>query len=119
MDTCKPSSIPMSPTKAQLLPRQEGEAPENLRMEYQSLIGSLGYAANMTRADIIFATHKLYQFVSNPTDQHLSATYQILRYLKGHQNLTIKFSATESGLLNFHGFSDAAYANNLDNRAST
>jgi ribonuclease HI len=119
METCKPSSIPMSPAKAQLLPRQEGEAPNNLRMEYQSLIGSLGYAANMTRADIIFATHKLCQFVSNPTDQHLSAAYQILRYLKGHQNFAIKFSATESGLLNFHGFTDAAYADNPDNRAST
>ncbi|KAB2568562.1 Retrovirus-related Pol polyprotein from transposon TNT 1-94 [Lasiodiplodia theobromae] len=119
MQDCKPISTPMEPSGASLAPRAEGQASTNLINEYQSLIGSIGYAANMTRADITYATHKLCQFTHNPSESHLNAAYRILRYLKGNPDYSIKFSASTDGELHLQAYSDAAYADNKDNRAST
>lgn len=100
MENCKPISTPMEPSGASFTPRAEEQAPINLINEYQSLIGSIGYAANMTRADITYATHKLCQFTHNPSESHLNAAYRILRYLKGKPDLSIKFQASKDDQLN-------------------
>jgi len=48
---------------------------------YRRLIGCLLYLT-ISHLDIIFAVHKLSQYVSNPRKPHLDATYHLLRYLK-------------------------------------
>ena len=49
---------------------------------YQSIVGSLLYAAITTRPDIAQAVGVVSKFCANPTQSHLTAAKQILRYLK-------------------------------------
>jgi len=50
---------------------------------YQALIGSLLYAALMTRPDISFAVSSLGQYCAEPTKTYLRLAVRVLRYLKG------------------------------------
>jgi hypothetical protein len=134
MEDCKGASHPMQPDGVHLQP-YPGPVDENLRSEYQSIVGTLGYAANTTRADIAFATHKLCQFSNNPSQQHMDHARYVLRYLKTYPDLAICFKAPQTDHphpinvfqdgqfgppgLDFIGYSDAAYADNTDNRASS
>jgi len=58
---------------------------------YQSMIGSLLYAACLTRMDLAFATVKLARFSAAPADHHLVAAKRALRYLAGTRNLGLVF----------------------------
>ena len=49
---------------------------------YRQMIGSLMYLTN-TRPDICFAVNTLCQYMVEPRHVHLTATKQVLRYLKG------------------------------------
>lgn len=81
-----------------------------------SLIGSLNYLVNTTRPDIGFATRCLSQFVTNFNQQHITAAYRILKYLKGTKTLGLLYEQGEDML---HGFSDASYASMTDNKSQT
>eukprot|EP00731_Ephydatia_muelleri_P036346 Em0239g7a len=84
---------------------------------YQSMVGSLLYAAIATRPDIAQAVGAVSKFNSCPTETHLTGVKRILRYLKGTINLGLKFEKTaDSSII---GFSDADWAGDLDNRHST
>ena len=54
---------------------------------YQSMVGSLLYAAIATRPDISQAVGAVSKFNSCPTEAHLTAVKRIFRYLKGTINL--------------------------------
>lgn len=54
---------------------------------YQSMVGSLLYAAMATRPDIAQAVSVVSKFNANPNAAHLTAVKRILRYLKGTVNL--------------------------------
>lgn len=54
---------------------------------YQSMVGSLLYAAMATRPDIAQAVGAVSKFCSNPNETHLTAVKRIFRYLKGTVNL--------------------------------
>ncbi|XP_028410614.1 uncharacterized protein LOC114533305 [Dendronephthya gigantea] len=56
---------------------------------YQSMVGSLIYAAIATRPDIAHAVGTLAKFNSSPNEAHLTAVKQVFRYLKG----TIRYSS--------------------------
>ncbi|CAM8877760.1 unnamed protein product [Rhodiola kirilowii] len=49
---------------------------------YIRLIGQLIYLTN-TRPNLAYSVHILSQFMHQPTQDHLSATHKVLRYLKG------------------------------------
>ncbi|XP_067023039.1 uncharacterized protein [Acropora muricata] len=49
---------------------------------YQSIVGSLLYAAITTRPNIAQAVGVVSKFCANPTQSHLTAAKRILRYLK-------------------------------------
>lgn len=51
--------------------------------QYNELLGSLQFAANMTRPDIVFGINLLSQFKKDPGLQHWKAAKQIVRYWKG------------------------------------
>ena len=84
---------------------------------YQSMIGSLLYAALATRPDISQAVSVVSKFNKEPTEAHLTAVKRIFKYLKGTNNLALKYQKTKDGML--IGYSDADYAGDLDDRHST
>ena len=86
-------------------------------VNYQSMVGSLLYAAITTRPDIAQAVGAVSKFNSCPTEAHLTAVKQIFRYLKGTIDLCIKYERSADNRL--VGFSDADWAGDLTNRHST
>ena len=83
------------------------------KTQYQSVIGSLLYAAIATRPDISHAVD-LSKFNSAPTEAHLTAAKRIIRYLKGTINTSIQYRKT--GNLEVIGYSDADWANDMEHR---
>lgn len=63
------------------------------QVQYQSIVGSLMYAAIGTRPDIAFAVSKLCKYHSAPLSMHLTAAKRVLRYLKGTMHLRLRYSA--------------------------
>lgn len=98
------------------LVKQDGVSKHVDKALYQSIIGSLLYAAIATRPDIAQAVSVVSRFCSEPTEMHLTAAKRVLRYLKGTQDMCIMYSPTEEYLC---GYSDANWAGDLDDRRST
>ena len=84
---------------------------------YQSMVGSVLYAAIATRPDIAQAVGAVSKFNSAPNATHLTAVKRILRYLKGTVDLALKYEKSSDETLT--GFSDADWAGDPDNRHST
>ncbi|KAH9670341.1 putative LRR receptor-like serine/threonine-protein kinase [Citrus sinensis] len=82
---------------------------------YRSLVGDLQYLV-LTRPEIAFAVHKLSQYVTAPTLQHIMACKRVLRYLKETMDYGLKFSA--GGKMEITGFTDADWACDIDDRKS-
>ncbi|XP_022899255.1 uncharacterized protein LOC111412552 [Olea europaea var. sylvestris] len=57
---------------------------------FRSIVGALQYLT-FTRPDIIYTVNRVCQNFSNPTLVHLKAAKRILRYLKGTQNLGLRY----------------------------
>jgi len=83
-------------------------------VRYQSMVGSLLYAAIATRPDISHAVGVVSKFNSPPTEAHLTAVKRILCYLKGSINVSLEYHRRDSCEL--IGYSDADWANDLDTR---
>jgi hypothetical protein len=83
---------------------------------YQSIVGSLQYASVCTRPDITFVTSKLSQFLKEPTDTHLKAAINAVKYLRSTKNAKLRLGGSN---LTIKGYADAAYADNLGDRKST
>jgi len=83
---------------------------------YQSMVGSLLYAAIATRPDISQAVGVVSKFNSDPSSAHLTAVKRIFRYLKGTVMLGLRYEKSGNALI---GYSDADWAGDLDNRRST
>ena len=86
-------------------------------ISYQSIVGSLLYAAITTRPDIAQAVGVVSKFCANPTQSHLTAAKRILRYLKGTVYLGLSYKKCADG--NLIGYSDADWAGDVDDRHST
>ena len=86
-------------------------------VQYQSMVGSLLYAATATRPDIAHAVGVVSKFNARPSEAHLTAVKRILRYLKKTVDLAIKYEKKEDTVL--VGYSDADWAGDQDDRHST
>ena len=84
---------------------------------YQSMVGSLLYAAIASRPDIAQAVGAVSKFNSKPTQTHLTAVKRILRYLKGTADISLKYQPTDNCSL--IGYSDADWAGDQDDHHST
>ena len=87
-------------------------------IRYQSMVGSLLHLARATRPDIAHAVGTVSKFNSDPTEAHLTAVKRIFRYLKGSINLTLHYEFTDCET-KMIGYSDADWANDIDDRRST
>ena len=60
-------------------------------VHYQSMLGSLIYAAIATHPDIAQAIATLAIFNPLPTEAHLTAVKRVFRYLKGTEQLQLSY----------------------------
>ena len=86
-------------------------------MKYQSMVGSLLYAAIATRPDIAQVVGVVSKFNSCLNEAHLTAVKRIFRCLKGTMNFGLKYEKSADAEL--IGFADADWAGDIDDRHST
>ncbi|GJP45394.1 hypothetical protein CLOM_g4790 [Closterium sp. NIES-68] len=73
------------PSEFKLIKAAEGEGVESEdQRQFQSMVGSLLYAAVHTRPDISFAVGQLARVVQNPTEEQYGAAERVVRYLKSY-----------------------------------
>ena len=65
--------------------------PFELNFNYRSMIGKLNYLAQTTRPDIMYATHQLAKYSSNPHEPHGEAALNLVRHLKKSRDIGIRF----------------------------
>ena len=83
---------------------------------FQSLIGSLLFAAIATRPDIQLAVGIVSRYCSQPNQSHLTAAKRILRYLSGTASVGLRYVKSGSVLT---GYCDSDFARDVDDRRST
>jgi len=87
---------------------------------YQSITGSLMYAATSTRPDIAYAVAALCRYNSKPYVTHMTAAKCVLRYLKGTADIGLVFpgSSASSSTRVLHGYTDSDFAGDRADRKS-
>ena len=115
MAGCNAVTTPLPPS-SQLVPF-EGTASTSARSAYQQIIGSLMYAAIVSRPDIAFAVNSLARYAANPAPEHLAATKHVLRYLAGTTTLGLRYNGARDANITAH--SDSDWAASLADRRST
>ncbi|CAI7843438.1 unnamed protein product [Closterium sp. NIES-54] len=99
------------------------------RNEYQSLIGSVMYAAVHTRPDASFGVGQLARVVQLPTEEQLEVAKRLVRYLGSTASAGVQFSAggqlkqigadgVTPGTLKLSCFTDATWASEDEDQSS-
>ncbi len=86
---------------------------------YQQQVGSLNYAATITRPDIAPAASYLAQFLLHSGPVHRAAVDPVISYLFHTRYLDIQFSADPGLLDTFACTSDAAFADDMETMKGT
>lgn len=82
---------------------------------YQRKIGSILYAAVITRPDIAFAASRLARFNMNPSNEHHLAADRVLQYLRQTRCVGLQLGGGDEFLV----ASDASFADNAIDRKSS
>ncbi|KAI0991229.1 hypothetical protein K3495_g16958, partial [Podosphaera aphanis] len=85
--------------------------------EYNQIVGGLQYLANQTRPDIAFATNHLARFLSNPSEEHLTAAKRVLRYISKEPEAGLTFTKDDNPAL--EAYSDSDFAGDPSTSRST
>ena len=101
----------------ELLPADEQATAQQI-LAYQQRVGSIGFAAAVSRPDISFAVSKLSRFLKNPSPKHLDAADRVISYLLHTRSLAIEYSPRQEGEI-FMCASDAAFADDPETRKSS
>ena len=91
------------------------------RVQYESAMGSLMYAMVCTRLDIAHAMEILSRFMSKEGKEHWTIVKRFFRYLHGTSDYGLCYEGRPilDRVLDIHGFVDADWAGDLDQRRST
>lgn len=119
MHDCNAVSTPMDHNQklsAEMSPKNDFEREEMVDVPYQEAIGSIMFAAQVTRPDVCFAVNTVSRFIQNPGKAHWIAVKRILRYLNGTANARLVFN--KSGNSELIGYCDADWASDIDSRRS-
>jgi hypothetical protein len=100
--------------KEELLPF-EGLANKTDIITYLRKVGSLLYAAVITRPDVAFAVSRLARFATNPGPEHQAAADRVLLYLQETRYLALQYGGEDD----FRVASDASFADNTVDRKSS
>ncbi len=90
------SNLPVDSILDDDLPVEQRDA---LRLQYQSLVGSLNWLAHTTRPDLSTIVSLLAQHQSNPSTGHLEAAKHVVKYLAGTKTLGICFTSKRRPIL--------------------
>ena len=89
----KDAKVKPVPAKVSLrLHAFKDEPPFDLNFNYRSAVGKLNYLAQTTRPDIMYATHQVAKYSSDPRQSHGEAILYLVRYLKKTRDLGLKFT---------------------------
>ncbi|PPJ52893.1 hypothetical protein CBER1_11827 [Cercospora berteroae] len=94
-------------------------ASKHLVKQYQGVVGSTMWPAQMSRIECLFAVAQLSKYLTNPTHEHLQQGIRVIEYLLSYPNDGICFDSGEIDRVLLQGYSDASFADDLDNRRST
>lgn len=88
----------------------------NDNIPYREAVGSLLFAARVSRPDIEYAVNYASQFLNCFREEHWRAVKRIFRYLIGTRDFGLTFG--NSGSSDIFGYTDADYAGCVDTRRS-
>lgn len=103
----------------------EGQATLQHITEMQEKVGSILYAAVVSRPDVSFAASQLSQFTTNPSPEHLRYADRVLSYLQTTRYYAIEFSGSAKAEVEtgddevLQLSSDASFADDPETRRST
>jgi hypothetical protein len=118
MVNAHPALTPMEATATLTAIDELGEGGgHNLFLSYRPLVGSLNYAAVVTRPDIADAVGQVARFMAKPMKAHWGAAQRILRYLKGTPDMGVVYR--KDCHINPEAWSDASFQRCVDTRRST
>eukprot|EP00253_Pinus_taeda_P019651 PITA_19651 len=102
-------------------PKTQKEEEDMSCVPYASVVGSLMYAMVCTRPDIAHAMGVLSKFMSKPGKEHWTAVERFFRYLRGTNDYGLCYQGRPGldRVLDIHGFVDADWVGDLDQRIST
>jgi len=86
--------------------------------QYQSIVGSLMYAAQATRPDIAFAVVALSRYLLKPYKRYITAAKRVLRYLKCTADAKLIFSGPGGSSEGLVGYTDLDWAGDRHDRKS-
>ena len=119
MEEANPVSTPLDPN-IKIGPNPEGNN-GNRSNCFAQLLGELQFLANATRPDIAHTINRLAAYTANPSLQHMGALKRVLRYLAGTKGYGIVYKNTDTPNSPniFHGYADAAFANQDDCKSTS
>jgi hypothetical protein len=82
----------------------------DFNFNYRSVTGKLNYLGQTTREDILFATHQIAKYSSDPRKEHGEAIIYLIRYLKKTRHLGLRFRPDPSK--GFECYCDADFSGN-------
>lgn len=119
MSTCNPSTTPLDPNQKlskEMSPKDSEDSDYMKSIPYQEAVGSILYAAQLTRPDISYAVNMVSKFNKNPGKAHWNAVKRILRYLRGTSSAKLEFTSNGNG--NLICYCDSDWASDIDTRRS-
>lgn len=117
MDKSHGSRIAL-PTTFKPVPATDKEFEEARHLDYPPIVGSVMYAATISRPDLAYPAGVLARFIGKWLMSHYKAAKHLLRYIRGATDLCLAFDE-EAGKRITLGYADAGWGGCLDTRRST
>ena len=114
---CNPKSVPMDPGLVLPLSQDPTVGSTNHTYPYREVVGSLMYLMVTTRPDLSFSVGYLARYLNKFTKTHFAAAIQVLKYVKGTEDIGITYHSNVPCKL--VGYSDADWASDINTRRST
>ena len=119
MDQCNATSTPIDLNQKlteEMCPNNDDKLQQMKDVPYMEAVGSLLFAAQITRPDVCFVVNMLSRFSQNPSKARRNAVKRGMRYLKGTVDKSLIYIGKSSEII---GFCDADWDSDIDSRRST
>jgi hypothetical protein len=90
------------------------DPPFNQSFDYHSAVGKLNYLGQITRPDIMYATHQVAKYASDPRKSHGKALLHIVCYIKRTHDLGLKFKPSQDK--GFECYCDTDFSSNWNKK---